>query len=73
MGDSNVHNHKRVPFLLAGHAGGKLKGGLHIKVPDATPLANALLSVAHALDLDVPKFGDSTTAIDLNGVRSTTV
>ena len=73
MGDSNVHNHKRVPFLLAGHAGGKLKGGLHIKVPDATPLANAMLSVANALDLDLPKFGDSTTAIDLNGVQSTTV
>jgi hypothetical protein len=73
MGDSNVHNHKRVPFLLAGHAGGKLKGGLHIKMPDATPLANAMLSVANALDLDLPKFGDSTTAIDLNGVQSTTV
>jgi hypothetical protein len=73
MGDSNVHNHKRVPFLLGGHAGGKLKGGLHIKMPDATPLANAMLSVANALDLDLPKFGDSTTAIDLNGVQSTTV
>src|SRR6266511_2083915 len=72
MGDSNVHNHKRVPFLVAGHAGGKLKGGLHIKMPDATPLANAMVSVAHTLDLDMAKFGDSTGTIDLNGVSSTT-
>ncbi len=26
MGDSNVHNHKRVPMFLAGHANGKLEG-----------------------------------------------
>jgi Protein of unknown function (DUF1552) len=73
MGDSNVHNHKRVPFLVAGHAGGKLKGGVHIKMPDATPLANAMLSIAQTLDLDMQKFGDSTGAIDLNGVASSTV
>jgi hypothetical protein len=73
MGDSNVHNHKRCPLFFAGHAGGKLKGGVHIKTPDATPMANALLSAAQLLDLDVPKFGDSTTAIDLNGAPSTTL
>jgi hypothetical protein len=73
MGDSNVHNHKRVPFFVAGHAGGKLKGGVHIKMPDGTPLANAMLSVAQTLDLDMQKFGDSTATIDLNGVQSTTV
>jgi hypothetical protein len=38
MGDSNIHNHKRVPLFVAGHAGGKLKGGLHIKAPDGTPM-----------------------------------
>ncbi len=41
MADSNIHNHKRAPLLLAGHAGGKLKGGMHIKAPDGTPMANA--------------------------------
>jgi Protein of unknown function (DUF1552) len=73
MGDSNVHNHKRVPFLVAGHAGGRLKGGVHIKMPDGTPLANAMLSVAQMLDLDMQRFGDSAGAIDLNGVANTTV
>jgi Protein of unknown function (DUF1552) len=73
MGDSNVHNHKRVPFLVAGHAGGKLKAGVHIRMPDGTPLANAMLSVAQMLDLEMQKFGDSTGAIDLDGVANTTV
>src|SRR3954471_24079034 len=66
MGDSNVHNHKRVPMFLAGHAGGALKGNLHIKAADGTPMANAMLAMAHALDLDIPSFGDSTAAMDLN-------
>jgi hypothetical protein len=66
MGDSNVHNHKRVPFFLAGHAGGALKGNLHIKAADGTPLANAMLGMAQKMDLDLPSFGDSTSAMDLN-------
>ncbi len=27
----NVHNHKRCPLFFAGHAGGRLKGGLHLR------------------------------------------
>jgi hypothetical protein len=73
MGNSNVHNHKRCPLFLAGHAGGKLKGGLHLKAADGTPMANAMLSVAHLLDLDMPSFGDSTAAMDLNTAPTTTV
>ena len=73
MGNSNVHNHKRCPLFLAGHAGGKLKGGLHIKAADGTPMANAMLSVAQMLGLDFEKFGDSTAAMDLNGAPSLTV
>ena len=70
MGDSNVHNHKRVPFFLAGHAGGALKGNLHIKAADGTPLANAMLAMGQKLDLDLPSFGDSTGALDLNSAST---
>jgi hypothetical protein len=74
MGNSNVHNHKRCPLLLAGHAGGALKGGLHVKAADGTPMANALLTVAHALGLEETKnLGDSTSALDLNTATETTV
>src|SRR6185436_5352767 len=61
MGDSNVHNHKRVPLFVAGHAGGSLRGNLHIKAAEGTPMANAMLTIAHKLGLDeVQSFGDST-------------
>jgi hypothetical protein len=66
MGDSNVHNHKRVPIFLAGHAGGALTGNMHVKAADGTPLANAMLAVANMLGLDLPSFGDSTGELDLN-------
>ncbi len=69
MGDSNVHNHKRVPLFLAGRAGGRLPGGLHVRVDDGTPVANAMLAVLHTLGLeDVDKFGDSTGAVNLTSV-----
>jgi hypothetical protein len=73
MGDSNLHNHKRVPFFVAGRAGGALKGGLHHRAPDGTPLANAMLSVLQKVGLDdLSSFGDSTGALDLNAAAPTT-
>jgi hypothetical protein len=66
MGDSNVHNHKRVPFFMAGHAGGALQGGLHLKAPNATPLANVMLTVLHKLGVDdISSFGDSEGTFEL--------
>jgi hypothetical protein len=60
MGNPNQHNHKRVPFLIAGHAGGALKGGMHLRAKNATPLSNVMLSLLHALGHDdLPSFGDS--------------
>jgi hypothetical protein len=72
MGNSNVHNHKRCPLFLAGHAGGRLRGGVHIVTADHTPMANALLSVAHTLGLDdMDRFGDSTGTVSLNWTAET--
>jgi len=69
MGNPNVHNHKRCPLFLAGKAGGQLKGGLHVKAGDGTPMANVFLSMAHLLGIDdLPSFGDSTGTFDLNPV-----
>jgi len=69
MGDSNLHNHKRVPFFIAGRGAGALKGGLHLKAPNATPLANVMLGLLHTLGLeDLERFGDSEGAFELNAV-----
>ena len=72
MGDSNVHNHKRVPIFIAGHAGGALKGNVHVKAADGTPMANAMLTVANGLGLGMSSFGDSTGELDLNAAAPVT-
>jgi hypothetical protein len=63
MGDGNVHNHKRVPVFLAGHANGKLKGNLHLRCADSTPMANIALTMLHKLGVNIETFGDSTGEI----------
>src|SRR5580704_15308797 len=63
MGDSNVHNHKRVPLFIAGHAGGKVKGNLPVATMDETPMANVLLTMLHKLGVNVESFGDSNGEI----------
>jgi len=74
MGNPNVHNHKRCPLFLAGHAGGGLKGGLHLKAADGTPMANVFLPLLHTLGLDDMKsIGDSTGEFELNDVTGSTV
>jgi hypothetical protein len=66
MGNSNVHNHKRCPLLLLGHAGGAISGNRHINTPDGTPMANAMLSVLQIAGLEIDQFGDSTHTLELN-------
>jgi Protein of unknown function (DUF1552) len=67
MGNPNLHNHKRCPLFLAGKAGGRLKGGLHLKAPDGTPMANVFVTMAQMLGMEMKSFGDSTGSFDLNG------
>lgn len=67
MADGNLHNHRRCPLFIAGHANGQLEGGLHLKAPDGTPMANAMLSLLHRLGLDdLGTFGDSTGEFPLS-------
>jgi hypothetical protein len=66
MGNSNVHNHKRCPLFLAGHAGGQLKGNLHFKAADGTPMANVMLSTLQMLGVETDTFGDSSGTFELN-------
>ena len=71
MADPNVHNHRRCPLILLGKANGQLKGNLHLKAADGTPMANAMLSVMHKLGVDdMTTFGDSTGEFDLSRVTA---
>ena len=61
MGDGHVHNHRRCPLIVLGGANGQMKGGVHLKAPDSTPMANVMLSLQHKLGMDdMQSFGDST-------------
>jgi hypothetical protein len=63
MGDSQTHNHRRVPLFLAGRACGQVKGNLHRVCPAGTPQANALLTIMHKLGVPIDIVGDSTGEI----------
>jgi hypothetical protein len=65
MSDPNLHNHRRCPLFLAGHANGQLKGNLHVEVPEGTPMANVFLTLMRRLGMDIQKFGDSTGEIEM--------
>jgi hypothetical protein len=61
MADGNLHNHRRCPLFLVGHANGQIPGGLHLNAPAGTPMANVMLTLLQKMGLeDLESFGDST-------------
>ena len=66
MADGNIHNHRRCPLVVLGGGNGQLRGNMHLKAPDGTPMANAMLTLMHKPGLDdVHSFGDSTGELAL--------
>lgn len=65
MGDSNTHDHRRLPILLAGHASGALHGNLHHVCPEGTPHGNTLLTMLQKLGVEAERFGDSTSSLTI--------
>ena len=74
MADPNIHNHRRCPLVLLGGASGQLTNNLHLKAPDATPIANVMLTLLHKLGMeDLQSFGDSTGEFSLSAPSGSTV
>jgi hypothetical protein len=72
MADGNIHNHRRCPLMLLGHANGMLSGNVHLKAPDGTPMANVMLTLLHSLGVDdISSFGDSTGEFSLSAPSTT--
>jgi hypothetical protein len=65
MGNPNQHDHDPVPMLLAGGGSGRLRGGRHIRVADATPVANLFVAVLDKLGVPIESFGDSSGALEV--------
>jgi Protein of unknown function (DUF1552) len=60
MSNSDRHNQFPLPTAFIGGGCGKLKGGQHLRYPDHTPLANALLTMLDRAGVPIDKIGDST-------------
>jgi hypothetical protein len=65
MGNGNVHDRRRIPIMLAGGAGGRVKGGRHIAMPDPTPIANLIAGIAEVADVDPGKLEHATGTVTL--------
>ena len=60
ISDGDRHNHDDLPLLIAGGAGGTLKGGQHIKYKNGTPMTNLLITMLDRFGVPGETLGDST-------------
>jgi hypothetical protein len=56
LGDSNLHDHSNMPFVLAGRAGGRLATGRYLAYPEEAH-SKLLVSIANAMDQNISTFG----------------
>ena len=64
LSDGHRHSSDNLPILLVGRAGGRLRGGRHVRCPEATPMSNLHLTLMDTLGLPAERFGTSTGALD---------
>ncbi len=57
LSEGNTHTNDEFPVLLAGKAGGKLRGGVHYRSPSKENASKALFTVLRAAGLPLTKFG----------------
>src|SRR5438874_11469376 len=66
LSDANLHLYTDLPLLLAGGGGGSIKGGVHVRYPNRTPLSNLLLTMLDKAGIPrVEKLGDSKGRLEL--------
>jgi Protein of unknown function (DUF1552) len=65
MSNSNEHDHRPLPIVVAGGAGGRLQGNRHIHVAGEPTLSNLLLAILHKLEVPADSFGDSTGLVEI--------
>jgi hypothetical protein len=62
--DGNKHSPHDVPLLVGGRAGGALRSGQHVKLPNDSPMSNLLLTMLKGAGVEATHFADSTGVID---------
>ncbi len=66
IADGNRHNHGNLPIILAGHGGGTIETGRHVKFEQETPLNNLFLTISERMGADLKSLGDSTGTLALS-------
>lgn len=67
IADGNSHAHRDLPVLLAGGAGGQLRGGRHLDFAEKPAIADLFVRFAQLMGVDVTTFGDDGTGpLDLS-------
>ena len=64
IGNGNLHEHTRLPLLLAGGLGGSVRTGRHLAFPENTPMTNLLLTVLDKVGVHTEMLGDSTGRLE---------
>jgi Protein of unknown function (DUF1552) len=66
LSDANLHLYTNLPLLLVAGGVNGVKGGMHVKYPNRTPLTNLLLTMLDKANVpNVDKLGDSTKLLEL--------
>lgn len=63
MSNSDRHNNDPLPSVILGHAGGKIKGGQHVKYPQDSRHADLLLTLLQRNEIPVTSIGDSGSGL----------
>ena len=63
LSDGNQHSNVNLPLLVAG---GKGRGGRHVKVEAGTPVTNLFVGLLNGAGIEVDKFGDSNGRVNLS-------
>lgn len=63
MSNSDRHNNDPLPSVILGHAGGKIKGGQHLKYPQDSRHADLLLTLLQRNEIPVKSIGDSVNGL----------
>jgi hypothetical protein len=65
LSDGNRHRHDDLPVVIAGHAGGTIRAGRHLKTDGEVPMNNLFLSLLDRMDAGIAALGDSSGRLTL--------
>jgi hypothetical protein len=66
LSDANLHLYTNLPLVLVHSGIGGIKGGVHVKYPNRTPMTNLLLTMLDKAGVPhVDRLGDSTGRLEL--------